>query len=122
MSVLLRDKNGQVDLSGGKIQFISGNYEARRRNEMYLRLFTGEAVTDPERGIDYLGFIMGDKTTLRQISAYLKTKILSIPGNRAVSEFSLSPPDSNRQLTVSYTVSTSLSDEPVKISEPLRFL
>lgn len=118
MSVLKRNSDGQVDLSGGKISFVNGKYEAIRRNHMYLRLVAGEILTDPERGMDYFNFLFGDNITLTQAGAYLKAKILGIPGNISLSDFELT--QHGRTLRLRYTIKTSLTDEEIKISEELR--
>ena len=116
MSVLKR-KDGQVDLSGGEIHLVSGGYEAKRRNEMYLRLHQGEIEEDPERGINYLDFIFSKQTTLSQTEAYLKSKILQIPGNRELTEFELET-GKDRHLTAKFRVRTDLNED-TEVSVPL---
>lgn len=109
--VVLKRKNGQVDLSGGKITFVSGSYEAKRRNEMYLGLHRGEIEDDPERGINYFDFLFNKQVTLSQAEAYLKSKILSIPGNLELTDFSMSE-EGERHLKVRYTVKTAAGETP----------
>lgn len=118
MSVLHRNEDGQVDLTGGKISFRSGKYEAIRRNQMYLRLIAGESLTGPDRGLDYFNFLFRDNITLAQAGAYIRTRILAIPGNLSISEFHLI--QDGRILKLRYSVKTSLTDSEINISEDLR--
>ncbi len=94
---------GDVYLKNGTVEITSTLGESVAQ-ELFcrFRMFLGDWFLDPTIGIPYLQLILGEKTPVGVIAQIYRNVITGCPGVKTLTQFSLSGPDSNRQISVAF--------------------
>jgi hypothetical protein len=122
MSALKLDSAGDLSRTN-KFERVTGIDERRQRNQVALKTFQGEWFLDIRDGVPYIRSTTGDRPilgqldySLNEIEQILREKILDVPGNTSIFEYSqtLSKDENKTVLSVDYTVMTDLG--PVQVT------
>ncbi len=107
MSAFKLNNSGDLDVSTGALQVLSGGSEIAQKIGIRLQFFRGEWSLDTTVGIPYFQNLLGVKNpNMSTVRSLLLEAITSCPGVSSVSNFSLSYDGATRALSVSFQATT----------------
>lgn len=110
MDLLLNPSTGDLEISTGSIQTVESTNEIAQQLRIRLRFFLGEWFLDTRLGVPYFQSILGKKLRGNLIEAYFRKTILTTPGVTTLANFRQSFDGASRQLSVTFTVTTTLGE------------
>ena len=113
----LRHTEGDIDVSGGVLSFVTDAEAVRQDIEMHLRTWQGESVADLSVGMPYLQVIFVPGTTLTAIRFIAEDHIRAREGVADVLELATTLDGYTRELEISGRVR--LTDETAQAFGPV---
>lgn len=100
------DTAHDIDTSSLDLVLVSDAEQVRQQLLIKLKLWRGEWFLDTEFGTPYLQSVLGKQLTLSGAVVALRTSILEVSGVRSITEFTYKYSNSERKLSVAFTVDT----------------
>lgn len=112
MALKFDEATGDIKLTSGKFEEVTGLAFLGQRVKDTLNTFTDEWFLDTEFGVPYLESILGQKTqNLATIAAILKSKIREAAGSEAIlTSFQLTHDTATREMKASFLLKDSGGD------------
>lgn len=117
MSDIQLDNNGDLDLSTGSPQLVTGANAVAQNLRIRLRFFLGEWFLDQRLGVPYFEQILGRKLKQPLVQEIFKQVIVTTPGVEELLAFALTFDGRTRQLSLTFRV-RALSGDVIDFSEP----
>lgn len=112
---LLLDSSGDLAIVNGDLVLTSGLAEMRQLLEVSLRFARGQWFLNRNEGFPYMPYILGQKNPkLEVIRGLFREAILKVPLITSIERLALSHDDATRQLTLTFAVKTTITDEIIE--------
>lgn len=102
MSDILLTANGDLDISGKRLNLATGEAAIEQQLRIRLRFFLEEFFLDTRQGIPFYRDILVKNPNLRLVRSLFKEAIETTPGIISLDELDLSIATAQRTLTVSF--------------------
>lgn len=107
---LALDDDGDITVSGGDLQLVSGAEAIVQAVRIRLQFFRGEWFLDTEAGVPYFQDVLVKSPDANVLQALFRNAILETPGVSAVNGLTLTFDRTNRSLSVSYRAETDVGE------------
>lgn len=108
MDLALDPDTGDLALTGGRLQTVTGAAEVTQRLRLALGVHTGEWLLDTSFGVDWLGKVLGKGRSKPRVDAEIKRAILATPGVTRLTAYTSTI--TGRSLAVNFTVATAADE------------
>lgn len=118
---LALDANGDLLLSSGDLQLVTGAASIVSDVRARLQFFRGEWFLDESKGLPYFQFILTKAPSLPTVQALLRAELMDTPGITDVLELKLIRDPSTRRLSASFRATADtgqLVTDTVEITTP----
>lgn len=102
MPSFLLDQNSDLDLTGNKINLVSGLQEIQQHMIVRFRLFRGEWFLDQEVGVPWFEDVLKKRPNFAVVAEVLKGTITETPGHVEILEFEVDYDQQNRIMKLKF--------------------
>ncbi|MBI4373457.1 MAG: hypothetical protein HY542_01135 [Deltaproteobacteria bacterium] len=102
MPSFLLDQDSDLDLTGNKINLVTGLQEIQQHMSVRFRLFRGEWFLDQELGVPWFEDVLKKRPNFAVVAEVLKSVITDTPGHVELLEFEIDYDQQNRTMTLKF--------------------
>lgn len=107
MAIVLTIPEGDIELTNGKVVFISGAQHTRQKLASRFKFFLGEYFLDLRQGVPYYRDILVKNPDLNVIKSIFRKVILTTKGVESLTSYEMYFDEPNRRLTFSFEAQAS---------------
>jgi hypothetical protein len=108
------DDDGDLDFTGGDLNFVAGEAAVRQAVRIKVKTFTGEIFLDESIGVDYLNVVLVKNPDPLAVREAIRERIASVADVTEVVGSQLEVDRSTRQASIRFQYRTIYSQTPVE--------